>query len=55
MQRYGLTPSREVGVLKDSLKDAILDGIIPNNREAALVFLDEKFKTLNLPSGETKA
>lgn len=54
MRRYGLSPSREVGVLKDSLKDAILDGIIPNDREAALVFLDEKFKTLKLPSGETQ-
>ena len=49
MQRYNLTPSREVGVLKDSLKDAILDGIIPNDREAALQFLDEKYRTLNLP------
>lgn len=54
MRRYGLSPSREVGVLKESLKDAILDGIIPNDREAALVFLDEKFKTLKLPSGETQ-
>ncbi len=42
MQRYQLTPCREVGILKDSLKDAILDGECGNNREEALVFLDNK-------------
>jgi hypothetical protein len=33
-------------MLKDSLKEAILDGVIPNDRHAALKFLKEKFKTL---------
>jgi poly(A) polymerase len=42
MERYHLTPCREVGILKDSLKDAILDGICGNNREEALAFLDSK-------------
>ncbi len=42
MERYHLSPSREVGILKDSLKDAILDGVCSNEREAALAFLDNK-------------
>jgi poly(A) polymerase len=40
MQRYQLTPCREVGTLKTALKDAILDGNIPNEHDAAIVFLD---------------
>ncbi len=42
MERYHLTPSREVGILKDSLKDAILDGVCANDRQQALDFLDRK-------------
>ncbi|MCF0194466.1 MAG: HD domain-containing protein [Bacteroidaceae bacterium] len=46
MERYGLAPSREVGVLKGALKDAIIDGTVENTREAALAFLDEKAKEI---------
>lgn len=42
MEKFGLTPSKPVGILKDALKDAILDGIIPNTVEAAEQFLLEK-------------
>jgi len=48
MKLYNLTPSREVGVLKNALKDAILDGLIENNYESAKAFLDEQFKGLKM-------
>lgn len=48
MRRYNLSPCREVGVLKLALKDAILDGVIPNEHEAALHFLDQKAAEINL-------
>lgn len=48
MTMFGLTPSREVGILKAALKDAILDGIIPNERTAALKFVIDKAATLGI-------
>ena len=48
MERFHLTPSREVGILKDSLKDAILDGVIPNDRDAALAYLDAKAREVGI-------
>ena len=51
MERFHLTPSREVGILKDSLKDAILDGLIPNDRDAALAFLDAKAREVGIAVG----
>ena len=48
MQRFGLQPSREVGILKDAVKDAILDGVIPNEHDAALAFVDAKARQMGL-------
>ncbi|GAB3006035.1 HD domain-containing protein [Niabella terrae] len=48
MERYQLAPSKPVGLLKDSLKEAILDGIVANNRPAALEFLDQKADALGI-------
>jgi putative nucleotidyltransferase with HDIG domain len=51
MKLYNLTPSREVGILKNALKDAVLDGLVENTYDKAKKFLDDKFKELN-PSSE---
>ena len=48
MERFHLTPCRVVGVLKNAVKDAILDGVIPNEHDAALQFVIEKARKMGL-------
>ena len=48
MKMFGLQPSIEVGLLKTSLKDAILDGVISNNYDEALNFLIAKAESMGL-------
>jgi poly(A) polymerase len=51
METFGLAPSKPVGILKDALKDAILDGVIPNSKEAAEQFIHEKAAEMGLKAG----
>jgi len=48
MEIFGLQPCREVGIIKDAIKDAILDGIIRNDYDEAYAFMMERANELGL-------
>ncbi len=48
MELFHLSPSREVGVLKQYLKDAVLDNKVENERESLMRLLLEKAKEMGL-------
>ena len=48
MQVYGIPPCKEIGELKEMVKNAILDGVIPNEFGAADAFMREKAPSLGL-------
>ncbi len=48
MTMFNLQPSREVGELKQYMKDAILDNVVPNEREPLLELLKKKAREMGL-------
>ena len=45
---FGIKPGKKVGIIKNAIRDAILDGIIPNEHEAARKLMLEKGVALGL-------
>ncbi len=48
MKAFNLKPSKEIGIIKEAIKEAILEGDIPNEHEAAYQLMIEKGKKLGL-------
>lgn len=48
MRRFSFPPCREVGLLKAALKDAILDGKVPNSYAEALAFVLQEAEKMGL-------
>jgi poly(A) polymerase len=48
IETFGIKPGKEVGIIKNSIREAILDGIIPNNHDAARELMLKLGKDLGL-------
>jgi tRNA nucleotidyltransferase/poly(A) polymerase len=48
MHALNIPPSKHVGIIKDYIREAILDGLIPNQRTQAIALMTQKAAELNL-------
>ena len=54
METFGLKPAREVGIMKEVIREAILEGTIPNEYNAAYNFMVEEGRKMGLNVAESK-
>ena len=52
METFNLKPSKEIGLIKDVIKEAILEGQIPNEHDAAFKLMLKEGKKLGLVANE---
>ncbi|MDP3451701.1 MAG: tRNA nucleotidyltransferase, partial [Bacteroidales bacterium] len=52
MAIYNLSPGREIGIIKERIKNAILDGVISNTEEEALELTSEIAKEMGIAKRE---
>lgn len=48
IRTFGISPGKEVGIIKNAIREAILDGIIPNKYKAARKYMIEKGREIGL-------
>lgn len=48
MEKYHIPPCKEIGLIKEAVKEAILDGVIPNEFSAAYALMEQKAAELGL-------
>ncbi len=53
IETFGIKPGKEVGIIKNSIREAILDGIIPNEHDAARKLMLKKGKEIGLTPVES--
>ena len=46
MEKYGIPPCRTIAIIKDTVKEAILNGVIPNDYDAAYSLMEQKVEEL---------
>ena len=54
MTTFNLKPSKEIGLIKEAIKEAILEGVIPNEHDAAYNLMLEKGERLGLKVHEKR-
>ena len=48
IEAFNLKPSPQIGLIKEAIREAILEGIIPNERKAAIEFMEKKGNEIGL-------